>query len=221
MIQNMAQQVNIGEDKELTRGQRLWLELVQRRRTEPVSLERAKLLTASWKETEGLPIPIRRAKAFEKAMAEIPIFIHEEQLLAGNYGSRPMAAEWRCETTVEWVLKHFEAEVGMMKIEPEDIPVMKEIAEYWKDKAIDSCFFRYIGPEEEKRYRKLDYLETLVRHLYHESLHGQGWVVPTTPRSSGKDCWDCWKRWKRRSKPRRCSMMRPAIRESSWRRSRS
>ena len=182
MIQNMAQQVNIGEDKELTRGQRLWLELVQRRRTEPISLERAKLVTASWKETEGLPIPIRRAKAFEKVMAEIPIFIHEEQLLAGNYGSRPMAAEWRCETTVEWVLKRFEAEVGMMKIKAEDVPVMREIAEYWKDKAIDSCFFRYIGPEEEKRFRKLDYLEALVRHLYQESLHGQGWVVPDYPK---------------------------------------
>jgi pyruvate formate-lyase/glycerol dehydratase family glycyl radical enzyme len=182
MIKNMAIQKRTYDGEELTRGQELWLKLVSRRRTEPISLERAKLLTASWKETEGLPIPIRRARAFEKIATEIPIFIDDDQLLAGNYGSRPMAAEWRCEVTVEWVLKRFESEIGVMKIKEEDIPVMKEIAEYWKDKAIDSCFFRYIGPEEEQRYRNLDYLGSLVRHLYQESLHGQGWCVPDYPK---------------------------------------
>jgi formate C-acetyltransferase len=149
-------------------------------------MERAKLLTASWKETEGLPIPIRRARAFERIVTEIPIFIDDEQLLAGNYGSRPMAAEWRCETTVEWVLKRFQTEIGTMKIREEDIPAMKGIAEYWKDKAIDSCFFRYIGPKEEQRFRDLDYLGALVRHLYQESLHGQGWCVPDYARAIGK-----------------------------------
>ncbi len=178
MIENMAIQKDLSDGKDLTRGQRLWLRLVDRRRTEPISLERAKLLTASWRETEGLPVPIRRARAFERIVTEIPIFIDDDQLLAGNYGSRPMAAEWRPEVTVEWVLKRFEAEIGMMKIREEDIPRMKEIAEYWKDKAIDSCFFRYIGKEEEQRYRDLDYLGVLIRHLFQESLHGQGWCVP-------------------------------------------
>jgi formate C-acetyltransferase len=186
MIENMAIQKTTYDKKELTRGQELWLKLVSRRRTEPISLERAKLLTASWKETEGLPIPIRRARAFEKIVTEIPIFISNEQLLAGNYGSRPMAAEWRPEVTVEWVLKRFESEIGNMKILKEDVPVMKEIAEYWKDKAIDSCFFRYIGEEEEQRYRELDYRDILIRHLYQEALHGQGWCVPDYAKAMSK-----------------------------------
>ena len=76
--------------KELSRSQRLWDRLLEARRTAPVSQWRAKLLTASWKETEGLPTPIRRARAFEKIMTEIPIFLDEEQLLAGNFGSWPM-----------------------------------------------------------------------------------------------------------------------------------
>ena len=178
MIENIAKQSELPDGRDLTRGQRLWLKLVERRRTEPISMERAKLLTASWRETEGLSIPMRRARAFEKIVTEIPIFIDDEQLLAGNYSTRPMAAEWRPEVTVEWVLQRFESEIGLMKILEEDIPVMKEIAEYWKDKAIDSCFFRYIGKEEEQRYRDLDYLGVLIRHLYQESLHGQGWCVP-------------------------------------------
>jgi len=178
MLENVAMVANDQDGKKLTRGQRLWLRLVERRRTEPISLERAKLLTASWQDTEGLPVPIRRARAFENIVAHIPIFIDDEQLLAGNYGSRPMAAEWRPETSVEWVLKRFDAEIGMMKIRDEDIPVMKKIAEYWEDKAIDSCFFRYIGEKEAQRYRDLDYLGVLVRHLFQEALHGQGWCVP-------------------------------------------
>ena len=73
-------------EAEMTRGQRLWSVLRDKRDTEPISLERAKLLTASWKETEGLPIPIRRAKAFEKIVNEIPIYIDNEQLLVGDAG---------------------------------------------------------------------------------------------------------------------------------------
>ena len=87
-----------------TRGQRLWSELRERRDTEPVSLERAQLVTASHKETQGLPVPNRRAKAFENIVTEIPIYIDDGQLLAGDFGSKPMAAEWFPEFTVEWVL---------------------------------------------------------------------------------------------------------------------
>jgi pyruvate-formate lyase len=79
---------------EMTRGQRLWAMLRDKRDTEPVSMERAKLLTASYKETEGLPVPIRRAKAFEKIVTGIPIYIDEGQLLVGDSSSRPMAPEW-------------------------------------------------------------------------------------------------------------------------------
>lgn len=174
------------EEQKLTRGQRLWDKVVEVRGTAPISMERAKLLTASWKETEGLPTPIRRAKAFEKIVTEIPIYIDDEQLLAGNYGSWPMAAEWRPEVTVEWVLERFESELGLMKIRDEDIPVMKEIAEYWKDKTADACYFRYIGKEEEERIRGLDYRGALIRHLYQESTHGQGWCVPDYPKAIRK-----------------------------------
>ena len=190
MIQNMAEQVSTGEGKELTRGQRLWLELVHRRRTEPISLERAKLLTASWKETEGLPVPIRRARAFEKVMTEIPVFIHDEQLIAGNYGSRPMAAGMARGDNRRMGAQAFRSRSGHDEDQEEDIPVMREIAEYWKDKAIDSCFFRYIGPEEEKRYRDLDYLVSLSAISIRNRFTVRDGSCRITRRSSGKDCWE-------------------------------
>ena len=95
---------------EMTRGQRLWSRLRDLRDTAPASLERAKLVTASYKETEGLPMQIRRAKAFEKIVTEIPIYIDDDQLLVGDWGSRPMSAEWLPEGAgVTWVLKEFES----------------------------------------------------------------------------------------------------------------
>jgi pyruvate formate-lyase/glycerol dehydratase family glycyl radical enzyme len=166
------------EEEKLTRGQRLWNRLLEVRGTAPVSQERAKLLTASWKETEGLPIPIRRARAFEKIVTEIPIFIDDEQLLAGNYGAWPMAVEWRPELTVEWLLERFEAGVGRLIIKDEDIPVMKEIAEYWKDKSVEARYFRYIGQEEEKRLKERGFLGAYIEHIYYAALIAQGWCIP-------------------------------------------
>ena len=78
----------VSAQPEMTRGQKLWERIRDRRDKEPASLERAKLLTASFKETEGLPVPIRRAKAFEKVVMEIPIYIDEGQLLVGDFGCK-------------------------------------------------------------------------------------------------------------------------------------
>jgi formate C-acetyltransferase len=172
-------------DEKLTRGQRLWSKLVVVRRTAPISMERAKLLTESWKETEGLPAPIRRARAFENIVTKIPIYIDEEQLLCGDYGSWPMAAEWRPEVTVEWVLERFESEKGNLRIPAETISVMREIAGYWQDKTSESIYFRYIGREEEERLRVLDYKGAFIR-LSIEALWGQGWCVLDFPKAIRK-----------------------------------
>ena len=59
----------------LTRGQKLMQAAREMRDQGRLSLWRARLITASYKETDGLPMPIRRAKAFEKILTEIPIFI--------------------------------------------------------------------------------------------------------------------------------------------------
>ena len=64
--------INI-ESAEISRASGIWRQMLEAREKAGVSLERARLLTASWKETEGLPVPIRRARAFEKIVTGIPI----------------------------------------------------------------------------------------------------------------------------------------------------
>lgn len=53
---------------------------------------RAVLLTESYKETEGEPIIMRRAKAFAHILANIPITIRDEELIVGSSTLAPGAA---------------------------------------------------------------------------------------------------------------------------------
>ncbi len=78
----------------MTRGQRLWERMLEYRQTAKLSLSRVKLLVASYKETEGQTPPMRRAKAFERIVTQIPIYIEEDDLLVGSFAARPMDLEW-------------------------------------------------------------------------------------------------------------------------------
>jgi pyruvate formate-lyase/glycerol dehydratase family glycyl radical enzyme len=166
-----------------TRGQRLWNKLRERRDTEPLSLERANLVTASYKETEGLPIPIRRAKAFEKIVTEIPIYIDDEQLLVGDFASRPMAAEWHPEFTVEWVLKEINEGIWPYKLRGKEQRTLKEICDYWKDKAFKESFFRYLGAEEVKMIQNFNETGSWVFAAFVEAQTEKGWCVPNYPKA--------------------------------------
>ncbi|MBU1209371.1 MAG: pyruvate formate lyase family protein [Proteobacteria bacterium] len=60
-----------------TRGQKLWERMLEYRQKTRLSLSRAKLVTASYKETEGHTPPLRRAKACAKIVTNIPIYLEE------------------------------------------------------------------------------------------------------------------------------------------------
>ncbi|MFC1820514.1 pyruvate formate lyase family protein, partial [Thermodesulfobacteriota bacterium] len=142
---------------EMTRGQRLWSRTRDRRDTADYSLERAKLLTDSWKETEGLPIPIRRAKAFEKIITEIPIFIDEGQLLVGDWGTSIDLehVEMRPEFTVDDIERGFKEGWLEHRFSQEDQVALKEIYEYWKDKSLMQSFLKYLDYHGEEKVKQL------------------------------------------------------------------
>jgi len=54
-----------------------------------ISLERALLYTRSYRETEGEPVIIRRAKATAKILTEVNISIREGEIIAGNRTIKP------------------------------------------------------------------------------------------------------------------------------------
>lgn len=60
--------------------------------TPEVCVERGRLITSSYQETRGMPIIIRRAKALEKILANMTIYIQRNELIVGNQASKLRAA---------------------------------------------------------------------------------------------------------------------------------
>ena len=71
--------------------------------TPSICAERAELITESYKETEGQPMPIRRAKALEKILSGMSIFIQDDEILVGNQCSMPRSAPIFPEFSCKWV----------------------------------------------------------------------------------------------------------------------
>ncbi|HUV07124.1 MAG TPA: pyruvate formate lyase family protein [Spirochaetia bacterium] len=100
--------------------------------------ERARLVTESYMETEGLPQVIRVARAFERVLRELTIHISGDELLIGNLTRKPAA------TTIypEFGVRFVEEEMDSFATRPYDRFVVPEKAKrdlkkaigYWKGK---------------------------------------------------------------------------------------
>lgn len=162
----------------LTRGQKLWNALRDRRDTEPLSLERAKLVTESYRETTILPTILRRGEALKKILNNIPIYLDDGQLLAGDYGSRPMAAEWFPEFSVEWVAKEIMDGRSPYAFDSDSTEVMREICEFWKDKSAKETFYAYMGPDVMKRLYEYNEHGSWIFAGSMEAQTEKGWHIP-------------------------------------------
>ena len=130
-----------------------------------VCAARSKLVTESWKATEGQPIIIRSAKAFEKVMEENPIAIWDDELIIGSQtkylrGASP-PVEWGGEThldSVKAALRHGYRHSGT-HITEEDTRSLSKDMEYWKDKNVGYAV-------RELRHKMFGNFGTLVDDYY-------------------------------------------------------
>ena len=157
-----------GEPLPTTRGQRIWQRMLELRPLGQLSLERARLLTSSYKKTEGLPVPIRRARAFENVVNGISIRIDEEQLLVGDFAARPMWAEWYPENSVNWVMEDIKAHTEAYRTVNEELEEQKEIYQYWKDRTVEYAVLCHLSDTEKRRL-----LETSDKGAYVHFISGK------------------------------------------------
>lgn len=92
-----------------------------------VSIWRARLMTLSYRQTEGEPEPIRRAKAFLQVATHIPIAFTPEQLIVGSPASDPSATEIEPELMSSWLESEVEVD-GQRMTELEAIPLRGNVA---------------------------------------------------------------------------------------------
>ncbi|MEY8764289.1 MULTISPECIES: glycyl radical protein [Clostridium] len=116
-----------------------------------IEVERAVLVTQSYKETEGEPIIIRRAKALEKILNEIPIVIRKGELIVGSITKNPRSSQIYPEFSNKWLKDEFDT-LGKRKgdsfqISEEVKSKLTDIFEYWDGKTTNELATSYM-PEE-------------------------------------------------------------------------
>ena len=100
-----------------------------------VCLERARLVTDSFKNTEGEPMVLRRAKALSNILENMTLYIEPGQLIVGNFASDPNAFNFFPEVYSPWMENVFENEYKEM-LDDAGRKEIKQIYEYWRT----NCF---------------------------------------------------------------------------------
>ena len=102
-----------------------------------VDLDRARLVTRAYRETEGQPWAIRRAKAVEKLCEEMPIFIKPGELIVGDANGAPDEIRWYPESSMWWMPDGVTTGgFSEMVTEEERKEIIEDICEYWEGRSV-------------------------------------------------------------------------------------
>ena len=171
----MGKLFNIRETKDTytwpeTRTQRLNRLLLE---VQPeICIERARLVTDSYKETEGETQIVRRAKALDKTLSEMTIFIQDEQMIVGNQASRLRWSPLFPETEANYLEREIDVfptrENDRLLISPERRrDLLDDILPYWRGKTTEDIALARM-PKETLAMMK-------AKHpLFHAEIHLSG-----------------------------------------------
>ena len=112
---------------------------------------RAVLITESYKQTENEPMIIRRAKAFQHILENIPIVIRDLELIVGSTTIAPRGCQTYPEFSYEWLEAEFDTvetrSADPFYISEQTKRELKEADAYWKGKTTSELATSYMEPE--------------------------------------------------------------------------
>ena len=110
-----------------------------------LSIFRSRAYTQSWKETEGEPLSIRRAKAFAHYLDTVPIFISSKALIVSFCTESPYALLYPIEQMHSSVLQDH---IDGGEVKEEDLDEWCKYAEYWAKRSCGAIVDSYFTEEE-------------------------------------------------------------------------
>ncbi|HDQ03398.1 MAG TPA: hypothetical protein ENN23_02340 [Deltaproteobacteria bacterium] len=116
-----------------------------------LDLQRSRLMTESYKQTDGEPMVIRRAKALANILDNMDIFIREHERIVGYQTSdtngiyHPIDQNWKS------VQRLVGSEAGKSLLDEKGRKELDELCAYWKGKSM-SDRHQEILPDELKKY---------------------------------------------------------------------
>ena len=112
---------------------------------------RAVLITESYKQTENEPMIIRRAKAFQHILENIPITIRDLELVVGSSTLAPRGCQTFPEFSYEWLEAEFDTvetrSADPFYISEQTKKELKEANAYWKGRTTSDLATAYMEPE--------------------------------------------------------------------------
>lgn len=116
-----------------------------------IEVDRAVLITESYKQTEDQPIVKRRALAFEHILNNIPITIRDNELVVGSATKAPRSCQVFPEFSYEWLESELDTiefrEADPFHISEENKAVLRKVFPYWKNKTTSELASAYMAPE--------------------------------------------------------------------------
>jgi formate C-acetyltransferase/4-hydroxyphenylacetate decarboxylase large subunit len=144
--------------------------------------ERAIYFTESWKQTEGEPIILRRAKGLKYVLERITPIVREGELIVGNQTKFVRGAPLFPELSVSWIkdalektIKEDETSIDLGKgggivkdfvnyrlaFTPEEQQTIQTTLDYWTGKSFSDLVWKLLREET----RKIHILEDMIAHL--------------------------------------------------------
>ena len=116
-----------------------------------IEADRAVLLTESYKQTEHLPIILRRAKAFQHILEKLPITIRPLELIVGSNTKSPRSCQVFPEYSYTWLQDEFDT-VATRSADPfyiseETKETLRKVYPYWAGKTTSELATSYMAPE--------------------------------------------------------------------------
>jgi pyruvate formate-lyase/glycerol dehydratase family glycyl radical enzyme len=117
-----------------------------------VDIHRARLITKAYQEAIGEPMAIVRGKSLYKIFTEMPIFIHEDELVVGSATISPRAAQLFPEVQAGWLDQELDT-VSNREYDPLLLPekdkeeLRHKILPFWKGKTIYDRVFQDCPPK--------------------------------------------------------------------------
>jgi len=116
-----------------------------------IEVERAVLLTESYKNTEGMPMVTRRAKAFKNILENLPVTIREDELIVGSATKTSRSCQIFPEFSFSWIEDEFDTletrAADPFRISEESKNALREVFKYWKGKTTSELATAYMKPE--------------------------------------------------------------------------
>ncbi|MFT8394034.1 MAG: glycyl radical protein [Liquorilactobacillus ghanensis] len=124
--------------------------------TPRIEVERARLITESYKETEALPTVLRHAKGFEKILSELPVVIRDNELIVGTATIDSRSAQIFPEFGPQGLKDEFDT-VSTRSADPfaisEEVKTeLKDIFKYWEGKTTSEYASSLMDEDTRKAY---------------------------------------------------------------------